>query len=171
MANWGVCVSPKIPTSPAHSYPTRGQIHISRSFFFFQKESGTWVFRYMLSVIKYWLTRKQPYTESGFQSPVRWLLWDVSLPSSWSASFLSKVVFLASTPHLSDSLASCVMSRDSSASVTGNCSETSCKWNLQLPWSDSAFRHQRRVQYLCGNRGQKEINPCAFGVGALTPRP
>ena len=31
MANWGVCVSPNIPTSPAHSYPTRGQIHISRS--------------------------------------------------------------------------------------------------------------------------------------------
>ena len=31
MVNWGVCVSPNIPTSPAHSYPTRGQIHISRS--------------------------------------------------------------------------------------------------------------------------------------------
>ena len=122
-----------MPTSPAHSYPTRGQIHISTSFFFFRKESATWVFRYMLSVFKYWLTKKQPYTESGIQSPVRWLRWDVSLPSSWSASFLSKVEFLASTPHLSDSLASCVVSRDSSASVTGNCSENSCKWNLQLP--------------------------------------
>ena len=63
------------------------------------------------------------------------------------------------------------MSRESLTSVTGNCSENSCKWNLQLPWSDSAFRYQSRLQYPCGNSGQKEINTCAFGAGALTLRP
>ena len=52
--------------------------------------------------------------ETGIQIPVRWLLtwvfflvcfcfcfWDTTLPSSLSASFLNKVVLLASIPHLS----------------------------------------------------------------------
>ena len=34
------------------------------------------------------------------QRLIRWLLGDLRLPSSQSASFLNKVVFLASTPHL-----------------------------------------------------------------------
>ena len=40
----------------------------------------------------------------GIQTLMRWLLWDISLPSSWSASFLNKVILLASTLCLSDSL-------------------------------------------------------------------
>ena len=36
--------------------------------------------------------------EPGIQTKIRWLFWDISPPSSLSASFLSKVVFLASTP-------------------------------------------------------------------------
>ena len=43
--------------------------------------------------------------EPGIQTPKRWLFWNISLPSSWSAGFLNKIVFLASTPRLSDSLA------------------------------------------------------------------
>ena len=38
--------------------------------------------------------------ETGIQTPIRWLFWDINLPSSWSTSFLNKVVFLASTPCL-----------------------------------------------------------------------
>ena len=38
--------------------------------------------------------------ETGIQTLIRWLFWDFSLLSSWSASFPNKVVFLASTPHL-----------------------------------------------------------------------
>ena len=32
--------------------------------------------------------------------PIKWLFWDISLLSSWSASFLNKVIFFASTPSL-----------------------------------------------------------------------
>ena len=38
--------------------------------------------------------------KTGIQSPIRWLFWDFSLPSSLSASLPNKVVFLASTPRL-----------------------------------------------------------------------
>ena len=34
--------------------------------------------------------------EPGIQTQTRWLFWDISLPSSWSAGFLNKVIFLAS---------------------------------------------------------------------------
>ena len=44
--------------------------------------------------------------------------WGISLPSSWSASFQNKVIFLASTPHLLDSLAYHAVSRASLDSVT-----------------------------------------------------
>lgn len=36
--------------------------------------------------------------ETGIHAPRRWLFWGVSLPSSESAGFLNKVVFLVSTP-------------------------------------------------------------------------
>ena len=48
--------------------------------------------------------------EPGIQIPIRWLFWGIRLPSSWSASFSIKV-FLASIPHLLDSLACCAASR------------------------------------------------------------
>ena len=56
--------------------------------------------------------------EPGIQTHIRWLFHDISLPSSWSASFLNKVIFLASTPRLWNSLACCVASRASLDSVT-----------------------------------------------------
>ena len=39
------------------------------------------------------------------ETQVRWLFWDICLPSSWSAGFLNKVISLASTAHSSDLLA------------------------------------------------------------------
>ena len=56
--------------------------------------------------------------EPGIQTPRRWLFWGTSLPSSQSAGFPNKVIFLASVPHLSNSLACCVMSRASLDLVT-----------------------------------------------------
>ena len=38
--------------------------------------------------------------ETGTQTTIRWFSGDISLPSSWSAGFPNKVVFLASTPFL-----------------------------------------------------------------------
>ena len=38
--------------------------------------------------------------EPGTETPIRWLFWDISLPSFHSASFLIEVIFLASTPRL-----------------------------------------------------------------------
>ena len=38
--------------------------------------------------------------ETSIQTPIRWFFGDTSLPSSWSAGFPNKVIFLASTPHL-----------------------------------------------------------------------
>ena len=45
--------------------------------------------------------------EPGIQTPIRWLFWDISLPSSQSTNF----VFLASTLHLLDLLACRAVSR------------------------------------------------------------
>ena len=56
--------------------------------------------------------------EPGIQTPTRWLYGDISLPSSLSAGFLNKVLFLASTLPPSDSLASHVANRASLDSAT-----------------------------------------------------
>ena len=56
--------------------------------------------------------------EPGIQTLTRCLFWDVSLLSSQSAGFLNKVIFLASTSRLLDSLASHAPSRASLDSVT-----------------------------------------------------
>ena len=63
-------------------------------------------------------TRPPCPSETGIQAPTRWLFRDISLPSSWSASFLNKVIFLASTPCLLDLLACCAVSRLSLVSET-----------------------------------------------------
>lgn len=55
--------------------------------------------------------------EPGIQTLLRWLLRGISLPSSRSASFTKKVIFLVSTPHVSDSLACPAASRVSLDSV------------------------------------------------------
>ena len=38
--------------------------------------------------------------ETDIQTRIRWFFGDTSLPSSWSAGFPNKVIFLASAPHL-----------------------------------------------------------------------
>ena len=38
--------------------------------------------------------------ETGIQTPIRWFWGNISLPSSQSAGFLNKVIFLSSTPCL-----------------------------------------------------------------------
>ena len=48
----------------------------------------------------------------------RGLFWDISLPTSWSAGSPNKVIFLASTPPFSDSLAFGAVSRESVDSAT-----------------------------------------------------
>ena len=66
-----------------------------------------------------WLPRLPPsliYKQPGIQTLRRQLFWGASLPCSWSAAFW--ISFLASTPHLSDSLAHCMASRGSLDSVT-----------------------------------------------------
>ena len=56
--------------------------------------------------------------KNGIQAPTRWLFWDINLPSSQSAGFLNKALFVASTPYFSDLLASHVVNRVSLNSVT-----------------------------------------------------
>ena len=60
---------------------------------------------YLQNLWSFYLTSSSPLhlcaiKETGIQTLVRWLFRDISLPSSQSASFPNKVVFLASTPHL-----------------------------------------------------------------------
>ena len=56
--------------------------------------------------------------EPGIQTLTRWLFGNISLPSSLSAGFLNKLLFLASTLPPSDSLASHVAGRASLDSNT-----------------------------------------------------
>ena len=41
------------------------------------------------------------YRRIWHPDPPRWLIWNINLPCSWSAGFLDKALFLASTPCLS----------------------------------------------------------------------
>ena len=56
--------------------------------------------------------------EPDIQILTRWLPWNISLRSSWSPGFQNKIIFLASTPRLLDSLACHVVSRMSLGLVT-----------------------------------------------------
>ena len=57
--------------------------------------------------------------DTGFPIPIKWLFWDIILPSSWPDNFPNKVIFLATTPSLLDLLTCHVVSRVSLDSVTG----------------------------------------------------
>ena len=58
--------------------------------------------RYLQDNSLYFLNRSLSLTYKRISSrPPWWLFWSISLPSSWSAGFLNKVLFLASTPCLS----------------------------------------------------------------------
>ena len=57
----------------------------------------------MAFLLYFLLTSPAPHfsiKEPGIQTPTKWLFWDISLPSSWSASSPNKLKFLASTPLL-----------------------------------------------------------------------
>ena len=76
---------------------------------------------YLQNVWPFYFTSPSPplcaMKETGIQTPRRWLFWDFSLPSSRSAGFPNKVVFVPQ--HLvSDSLACPAASRASLDSVT-----------------------------------------------------
>ena len=73
--------------------------------------------------------------ETGIQTPIRWLFWDFSLPSSRSTSFLNKVVFLASTPCLRFIGLSC--GKQSELGV-GNKSTLGSTVELTVPTRDSS---------------------------------
>ena len=64
-------------------------------------------------LLSLWST-KQP----GIQTPIRWLFWGTSLPSSWSAVPPIKVLLASTTPWRSDSLAYGEASRPNLDSVT-----------------------------------------------------
>ena len=69
--------------------------------------------------------------ETSTQTPRRWLFWCTSLPS-WSADSPTSL-FLASTPHFSDSLAYRVMNRVSLDSVTISSKQSvATEWNIIL---------------------------------------
>ena len=74
---------------------------------------------YLLTLVLPCFSLSDCIKEPGLQTLTRWLLWDIRLLSSWSASFPIKVIFLASTFHLLDSLACCAASRVGLGSVTG----------------------------------------------------
>ena len=57
----------------------------------------------LLTLVLHCLSPSDSVKELGIQTLTRWLLWDISLPSSWSAGFPNKI-FLASIPCLLDSL-------------------------------------------------------------------
>ena len=71
----------------------------------------------LLTLVPHCFSPSDSVKELGIQTPTRWLLWDISLPSSRSAGFPNKVLFLA-LPHLSDSLTCCGANRVSLDSVT-----------------------------------------------------
>ena len=52
------------------------------------------------TLLSHHLSLSDSIKEMGIQTQIRWFSRDTSLPSSWSAGFLNKVVFLASTPRL-----------------------------------------------------------------------
>ena len=96
----------------------------------------------------------------------RWLFWDISLPSSGPASFPNKVVFLASTPHLSDSLAYCMASRGSLDSVTKAhvmSTSSSSPWWISGPYSSrTGFKNGSYSHLLLSKMTgltQKECSP------------
>ena len=54
----------------------------------------------LFTLILHHLSLSDSIKETGIQTQVRWFFRDTSLPSSLSASFPNKVVFLASAPRL-----------------------------------------------------------------------
>ena len=94
-----------IPNFQSNPFPPSSPLATTSLFCFF--DFSSWLLLSLWSI-------KEP----GIQTQIRWLFWGASLPSSRSAGFPNKVVFLASTPRLLDSLACLVASRMSLDSVT-----------------------------------------------------
>ena len=54
----------------------------------------------LFTLLPHRLSLSDSVKETGIQTPIRWFFRDTSLPSSRSAGFPNKVVFLASAPRL-----------------------------------------------------------------------
>ena len=55
---------------------------------------------FKINGLLYFLISSPSLLRNWHPDPVRWLFWDISLPSSWSAGFPNKVIFFAATPRL-----------------------------------------------------------------------
>ena len=78
------------------------------------------IFARLMAFLLYFLTSSSSllYKRTCHPDPIKWLVWDISLLSSCSASFLNKVIFFASTPSLLGLLACHAASRGSLDLVT-----------------------------------------------------
>ena len=77
------CKKAEINTSPPGAWPFQEMFCKTDSrFFFFFSFTSSLPFSPSLCSMK----------ETGIKTLIRWLFWDISLPSSWSASFLNKVL-------------------------------------------------------------------------------
>ena len=65
----------------------------------------------LLTLVLHCFSFSDSVKEPDIHTLTRWLFWDISLPSSQSAIFPNKVVFLTSAVHLSSSLACHAASR------------------------------------------------------------
>ena len=99
--------------------------------------------------------------------PVRWLFWDVSLPSSLSAGFPNKVAFIASTPRLSDLLA-CYKQRELGVTVTPQPRECEDDRSHQHKQAGSVTGQKAGVQaeaLVPTSEGTWEVSPWVFCPG------
>ena len=101
--------------------------------------------------------------------PTRWLIWDISLPSSPSAGFPNKVVFLASTLHILDSSTSHAENSTSLKSLT--------REYLQVLVSMKAWASKAMFQVWLWDReclglrqwGDLELHTLQFSVTVVWP--
>ena len=107
----------------------------------------------LLTSVPHWFSVPDFVKEPGIQTLTRWLLWDSSLPSFQLASFLNKVVFLASTPHLLDSLV-CHMVR--------RVSLDSAVWALVAIPEPGQSKHERSLHCLLQLIQYALLIPCPF---------
>ena len=80
---------------PVHLWMPTGRKKLTHLFWSFQK-----IFVRLMAFFLLYFFTSPSVNKLDIQTLIRWLFWDISLPSSLSAGFLNKVIFLASTSHL-----------------------------------------------------------------------
>ena len=88
-----------------HSFPKAGpsRSYFARSFLLYFLTASPSLFC-LLTLVPHCCSPSGSIKEPDIQTMTRWLLWDIRLPSSWSANSLKKVVLFALTHCLSDLL-------------------------------------------------------------------